>query len=142
MTTQADELALLRRRLAAAEAQAARAALIERVARLIASGRDTAELFAATVEAVRESFGLRYVAAGVIDPDDPETLVLLADASDGLPRAPANYRQSIYQGLVGRAARERRAILVNDVRAEPSYLPVLASPDICAELAVPIMVGE
>jgi signal transduction histidine kinase len=142
MTTEADDLALLRRRLAAAEAQAARAALIERVARLIASGRDTAELFAAAVAAVRESFGLSYVAAGVVDQDDPETLVLLVDTGADLLRAPVGYRQSIHEGLLGRAARERRAILVNDVRADSSYLPVLGSPAIVAELAVPILVGE
>lgn len=41
------------------------------------------------------------------------------------------------EGIVGRAAQERRSILVNDVRSEPSYIESL--PSIKSELAVPLI---
>jgi phosphoserine phosphatase RsbU/P len=46
-------------------------------------------------------------------------------------------RIKVGEGIVGRAAQERRSILVNDVRSEPSYIESLAS--IKSELAVPLI---
>jgi sigma-B regulation protein RsbU (phosphoserine phosphatase) len=41
------------------------------------------------------------------------------------------------EGIVGRAALERRSILVNDVRSEPSYIESM--PSIRSELAIPLI---
>jgi sigma-B regulation protein RsbU (phosphoserine phosphatase) len=46
-------------------------------------------------------------------------------------------RIKVGQGIVGRAAQERRSILVNDVRKEPSYIESV--PSIQSELAVPLI---
>jgi signal transduction histidine kinase len=121
--------------------RSARIALINRIARLITSSLSFAELFQTAVETIRENFGFTYLSAGVIDPDDPETIVILAQAG-GAHLAPEGYRHSIHTGLIGVAARTRRRVLVNDVAADPRYVNALGDPTICAELAVPIVVGE
>ncbi|MGH9355556.1 MAG: SpoIIE family protein phosphatase [Terriglobia bacterium] len=48
-----------------------------------------------------------------------------------------NLRIKVAEGIVGRAVRERRSVLVNDVRKEPSYIQSL--PGVRAELAVPLI---
>src|SRR5487761_204494 len=46
-------------------------------------------------------------------------------------------RIKVADGIVGRAARERRSVLVNDVRKESSY--ILSLPAVRSELAVPLI---
>jgi len=48
-----------------------------------------------------------------------------------------NLRIKVGQGIVGRAAQERRSVLVNDVRGDPTYIQSLAS--MRSELAVPLV---
>jgi len=46
------------------------------------------------------------------------------------------------RSLVARAARERRGIIVNDVRAAPDFLPNPLLPETRSEMAVPIVLGD
>jgi GAF domain-containing protein len=46
------------------------------------------------------------------------------------------------QSLVARAARTRLAVMVNDVRSEPGWLPNPQLPETRAELAVPLLIGD
>ncbi|GAB4496504.1 MAG: hypothetical protein OHK003_01870 [Anaerolineales bacterium] len=46
------------------------------------------------------------------------------------------------QSLVARAARTRQAVIVNDVKNEPGWLPNPLLPDTASELAVPLVVGD
>jgi signal transduction histidine kinase len=46
------------------------------------------------------------------------------------------------KSLVARAARERRAVIVNDVRSEPDFLPNPLLPETRSEMAVPMIVGD
>ncbi|MBL8045608.1 MAG: GAF domain-containing protein, partial [Anaerolineales bacterium] len=51
------------------------------------------------------------------------------------------YRQPVARGILGRAARTRRPVLVNDVTADPDYIPI-PNTQHRAELAIPIQVAE
>jgi len=42
------------------------------------------------------------------------------------------------EGVTGRAAQQRQAVLVNDVRTEDGYIDVV--PNVCSELAIPLIV--
>jgi len=46
------------------------------------------------------------------------------------------------QSLVARAARTRQAVIVNDVRSDPGWLPNPLRPDTASEMAVPMIVGD
>jgi GAF domain-containing protein len=46
------------------------------------------------------------------------------------------------QSLVARAARTRKAVVVNDVHNEPGWLPNPLLPDTASELAVPLILGD
>ncbi|MBI5933488.1 MAG: GAF domain-containing protein [Chloroflexi bacterium] len=46
------------------------------------------------------------------------------------------------QSLVARAAREKRAVVVNDVQGDPGWLPNPLLPDTRSEMAVPLLVGD
>ncbi len=46
------------------------------------------------------------------------------------------------QSLVARAARTRQAVIVNDVRSDPGWLPNPLLPDTASEMAVPMIVAD
>ncbi len=53
------------------------------------------------------------------------------------PELVRNLRIKVGEGIVGRAAQSRRAVLVNDVKEDPTYIPSLEA--IRSELAVPLI---
>lgn len=118
----------------------AHAALLETVQRLLAGDQSTDDRLAQVVTLVGEAFG--YVDVGVLlaDPADPEVLVLRASNYAGFPDAVGRYRQSKADGLIGRALRSGRQLLVADVSQEPDYLPLPGVP-VMAELVTPIRVA-
>ncbi|MBK9711301.1 MAG: GAF domain-containing protein [Kouleothrix sp.] len=141
----ADQLAapIVNARLFAAERRrTARIAAINRIGRLITSSLSLPEILQTAVEAIAGQLHLAHVAADLIDPANPEVLVLLAQAGAGAARVPIDYRQSIHAGIIGAAVRARQRMLVNNVAADPRYLAALGSSAIRAELVVPISIGD
>jgi signal transduction histidine kinase len=122
--------------------RAARIAIINRVGRLIAGSLDLDQLLQTTVEAIAEYFYYHNVALLLIDPADPETLVLRARSGIYVSAVIGEYRQKISQGIIGAAIQDRHYLLINDVRRDPRYLPVPGAETIYAELAVPIIIGD
>jgi phosphoserine phosphatase RsbU/P len=53
------------------------------------------------------------------------------------PELTERTRLKVGQGVTGRAAQQRHAILVDDVTADPEY--IAAIPNVCSELAVPLI---
>ena len=119
-----------------------RMATINRIGGLLTSSLDFYQLFQKAVEAIHIDFGFAYVAAGIMEPNNPEMLTLLAHKGIHEENVPPGYRQSIHEGLVGTAARTRQRVLVNNVAGDPRYKAVLAAPSLCAELAVPLLAGD
>ncbi len=122
--------------------RAARIAIINRVGRLIAGSLDLDQLLQTTVEAIAEYLYYHNVALLLIDPTDPETLVLRARSGIYATPIIGNYRQNIGQGIIGAAIQDRHYLLINDVWRDPRYLPIPGAESICAELAVPIIIGD
>ncbi|HWQ15368.1 MAG TPA: GAF domain-containing protein [Roseiflexaceae bacterium] len=123
---------------AAERRRAVRTAITGRIGSLIARSLSLHEIFATATEAICEQLGYAYVAAGIVDPDDPEQLVLFAQAGALSNAVPTGYRQSIHLGLLGAAAHQRRPLLVNDVAADSRYLALLPG-GVRAELVAPIL---
>ncbi|HUQ84672.1 MAG TPA: GAF domain-containing sensor histidine kinase, partial [Gemmatimonadaceae bacterium] len=116
--------------------------IITRVGGIITSDLRLGDLLKKAADAVHELLGYPNVAIALIDPEDPRTLVL--DTLGGHYRAiiHGEYRFPIEQGIMGAAVRARETVLVNDVARDPRYLRTPGAPDVYAEVAVPIMLGD
>jgi signal transduction histidine kinase len=122
--------------------RAARISVINRVGRLIAANLDLEQLLQTAVEAIAEHLYYQNVALLLVDPTDPELLVLRASSGIYTTSQLANYRQKIYQGLIGAAIQDHHYLLVNDVWRDARYIAIPSDKTITAELAVPIIIGD
>jgi signal transduction histidine kinase len=116
--------------------------IIARIGGIITSDLRLSDLLKKAADAVHELLGYPNVAIALIDPEDPKTLVL--DTLGGHYRSiiHGEYRLPIDQGIMGAAARTRETVLVNDVLRDPRYLPTPGAPDVYAEIAVPVLLGD
>ncbi|MEQ8675528.1 MAG: GAF domain-containing protein [Aggregatilineales bacterium] len=74
-----------------------------------------------------------------------DTLVLSAGAGEAGQTMVAENRtitMNTERSLVARAARERVGVIVNDVTADPNFLPHPSLPDTKSEMAIPMIVGD
>ncbi|MGH2544215.1 MAG: sensor histidine kinase [Ardenticatenaceae bacterium] len=119
-----------------------RLALITRIGQRIAARLDPTALFNTTVDELRDRLGYDHISLFLLDQSDPQWLVQRARASRWPRQTTGLYRQSIEQGILGAAARQRAPELVNDVAADPRYVGVPGAEALRAELAMPILLGE
>ncbi len=126
---------------------AKRAAELETVARVstaAASILEPEQLLQEVVDLAKSGFELYHTHIYLLDESEKE-LILAAGAGEvGRQMVAQDWRIPLEreQSLVARAARERQGIIVNDVQAEPDFLPNPLLPETRAELAVPVMLGE
>ena len=134
-------------RVQAQESVAKRATELQTVADVSTTTATTLEpdrLLQAVVDLTRERFGLYHAHVYLAD-DSWNTLLLAAGAGEVGRKLVAEEHaipMDTEKSLVARAARERKAVIVNDVRAEPDFLPNPLLPETSAEMAVPMIVGD
>ena len=122
--------------------RAARFALIVRIGAIIQSQLGTIdELLQNAADAIHELLEYPNVDIPLIDPADPQTLVVAIRGGAYKHAINSVDRIPIARGIMGAAAREKRSQLVNDVTADPRYVtpPGVKAPQ--SELAVPILRG-
>jgi diguanylate cyclase (GGDEF)-like protein len=126
-----DRLRKRTRQLAAANALGAR----------LAAMTDVGDILDAAVDELHRAFG--YFCVAVIRMRDDG----LVDAA-ALRGAPfirlleRSWTQPRDEGIIGRCLRERRPILIDDVRAEPEYHGPPETSEVLSELVVPLWVGD
>lgn len=130
------------RRYSDEQRRAARFAMIARVAGLIASETELDHLLQRAADAIHELLGFASVDIPLIEPPDLQTLVIRIRGGEYKRRIHHVDRLPIAQGIMGAAARTRRAQLVNDVAADPRYVTPPGTPNPRAELAVPMLYGD
>ncbi len=109
--------------------------LLMEVSEQITSTLDLEVLMVRIAELVKRVINYKVFAILLLN---DKTQVLRIRSSVGHPEERVrNLRIKVGEGIVGRAALERRSILVNDVRSEPSYIESM--PSIRSELAVPLI---
>lgn len=128
-------------RYAAEQRRASRFALIARVAGIIAAAPDLDTLLQRAADAIHELLEYQSVDIPLIDPLDPDTLVISVRGGEYKRRIRHTDSLPVTQGVMGAAVAQRRTQLVNDVAADPRYVtpPGVAAPQ--AEMAVPILHG-
>ena len=130
------------RRYSDEQRRAARFAMIARVAGLIASETDLDHLLQRAADALHELLGFASVDIPLIEPPDLQTLVIRIRGGEYKRRIHHVDRLPVGQGIMGAAARTRRAQLVNDVASDPRYVTPPGMPRPRAELAVPMLYGD
>ena len=127
---------------AAEKRRAARQRTLARIGEIISSTLELDELLQTAVKAIRQH--LHYTDCGfmLVDEQDPETLVMVARSGIYAKLLPADYRQSIHDGIIGAAARTRQPILTTDAQNDPRYLTLLGADDIRAAVSIPVIVGD
>jgi GAF domain-containing protein/CheY-like chemotaxis protein/HAMP domain-containing protein len=110
------------------------------IARRASAHRDVDELLQAVCDLTRQVFGYYDVDIALVEGNE---IVVRAGAVAGRKAHPlVGVRFPLGSGLVGTAAATGEAILVQDVRADPRFLPIDLLPDTRAELVVPLTRAE
>lgn len=126
---------------------AQRAAELQTVSEVSASAStllDVDKLLWNVSNLTKQQFGLYHAHIYMLN-EAGDTLVLAAGAGDAGQQMVSEGRSIALdreQSLVARAARERKGVIVNDVRSAPDFLPHPLLPDTRSELAVPMIVGD
>jgi PAS domain S-box-containing protein len=128
----------------AAQRRANEMATVAQVSAAVSVTRDLDELLQKVVDLTKSSFNLYHAHVYLLN-DLGDTLVLAAGAGEvGRTMTARGWTIALNreQSLVARAARTRRGVVVNDVTAEPGFLPNPLLPNTRSELAVPMIVGD
>jgi signal transduction histidine kinase len=96
------------------------------------------------VDHTQERFGVYHAHIYLVD-ESLQTLNLAAGAGEVGRKMMAgehSLAMDAEQSLVARAARERRAVIVDNARMDPGFLPNPFLPETRSEMAVPLIVGD
>jgi signal transduction histidine kinase len=118
----------------------------ELIARIAADihqhGQDLDALLQRAADAIHDVLQFPNVDIPLIDPENPDTLVLRVRGGDYKRRIPHEDRLPIKRGIMGAAVRERLTQLVNDVQADPRYVCPPGVTPAQAELAIPLRLTD
>ncbi len=122
--------------------RASQLAVVNRVARQIASILDLDQLFQEIVRAILVGFGYLNVLLGLVDEERGDlTIPAIAGVFEG--EGPSDYRQTLDVGILGWTARTGQSVLANDVSQDPHYVPGFLEDDLTkSELCVPLKLGD
>ncbi len=124
--------------------RAAEMQTVAQVGTAVAGNLDTAQLLQNVVDLTKDRFKLYHAHIYLLN-EVRDTLVLTAGAGEAGKAMIIEGRSILLRqerSLVARAARLRQGVIVNDVQAEPGFLPHPLLPDTRSELAVPLMASD
>jgi signal transduction histidine kinase/DNA-binding LacI/PurR family transcriptional regulator len=117
---------------------------VAEVGALVSTILDTDELLQSIVDLTNARFKLYHTQVYLLDARG-DTLILAAGAGTvGRDLVAQGWHIPLHaeQSLVARAARSRQSVVVNDVQADPTWLPNPRLPETHAELALPLLAGD
>jgi diguanylate cyclase (GGDEF)-like protein len=123
------------------ESLAERQRLLERLSKIqssIVSRRDLQEVLNAIVTGAKDLLGDETVGLRLIDPDDPEQLIMVASAGVKREIVESMRRSPIGRGAGGQAAATGEMVVVEDYAEDDHNLPAFAADGIRAALAIPV----
>jgi diguanylate cyclase (GGDEF)-like protein len=122
-------------------ALAERQRLLERLSKIqnsIVSRRELQEVLEAIVAGAHELLGDETVGLRLIDPDDPQMLLMAASAGIDAELVREVHRSPVGHGAGGRAVAEKRLVVVEDYSADDRSLSAFTADGISAALAAPV----
>ncbi len=127
------------RRYERARRRTVRFELVARVAQIINAGSDLKSMLQQTADAIHDVLEFPNVDIPLLDPDDPEVLVVEIRGGGYKEQIKGIDRLSVADGVMGAAVRLRRTQRIDNVYADPRYITPPSTGGARAELAVPIL---
>ena len=107
---------------------------------------DVDKLLSTVVKLTQRQFNLYHAHVFILNEATQELQVAACGWQEGNEHEGTTEHVSIpmnkEQSLVARAARTRKAVIVNDVKGEPGWLANELLPNTAAEMAVPLVIGD
>lgn len=127
-----------------AQRRAVELGTVIRVSNAASATLDTINLMQTVVDLAKSSFELYHVHIYLYDEIDHKLKLVAGSDQVGREMVAEGREISLEQGrsLIARGARERRGIIINNVRQEADFLPHPALPETRSELVAPIVAGE
>ena len=105
---------------------------------------DPVTLLKSAVDLIQEKFGLYYATIFLVDEFNQELIstVGAGEVGDEINITPTTLQISNPYSVMARVARERKWAVLHNVKTEPNYTNNPQLPDVVAELAVPMQIGD
>jgi nitrate/nitrite-specific signal transduction histidine kinase len=113
-----------------------------RVSRRLSQILDQNQLVSEVVEQIRSAFDYYHVHIYLFNDDKTELVMVGGTGNAGRAMLAAGHQIERGRGLVGRAAENKRPVVVSDVTRDPGWLPNPLLPNTRSEIATPIMLGD
>jgi signal transduction histidine kinase/putative methionine-R-sulfoxide reductase with GAF domain len=117
--------------------------LAAEVARRLSRLRDLGGMLSDAADLIRSNFDLYYVQVYLINPNQNSLVLESGTGSVGLELLRRKHRLNLDGSSInGRAATEKRAVIVEDTATTGFFRPNPLLPETRSEMAVPLLVGE
>ncbi|MFN3490809.1 MAG: HD domain-containing phosphohydrolase, partial [Anaerolineales bacterium] len=121
LSAQADQLNALSQQIANEKKRNAQLTLLMELSQQLENQLDQPVSAQLAVNTLDRALNCSLVTVFVHEPEQQD-FMMLAAAGTKINLAPAGYRQSATIGLIGRAFRQRKTQIVNDLRRDPDYI--------------------
>ncbi len=121
LTAQADQVKALARQLANEKKRNAQLILLMELSQQLENQLDQPVAAQLAVNTLERALNCSLACIYIHEPD-PQEFMLLAAAGQQTSLIPAGYRQSISYGAIGRAVRQRKTQIINDIKADADYM--------------------
>jgi HD-GYP domain-containing protein (c-di-GMP phosphodiesterase class II)/putative methionine-R-sulfoxide reductase with GAF domain len=121
LTAQADQLNVLSQQIANEKKRNAQLTLLMELSQQLENQLDQPVAAQLVVNTLERALSCSLACVFVHEPESQE-FMMLAATGEKINLAPPGYRQSATAGLIGRAFRQRKTQIVNDLRRDPDYI--------------------
>lgn len=121
LNAQADQLSALSHQIANEKKRNAQLTLLMELSQQLENQLDQPVSSQLAVNILDRALNCSLICVFVHEPEKQE-FMMLAAAGEKTSMAPPGYRQSSSKGLIGRAFRQRKTQIVNDLRKDPDYI--------------------
>jgi GAF domain-containing protein len=113
------------------------------IGRAATASFDLASVLATTVNLIRDRFGFYHASIFIIEPGSNMAEVRESTGEAGRQLKARKHRLAVgSKSLVGTATAQQQPVVVQDVRADPSYYPNPLLPETRAEAVIPLIAGD
>ncbi|KAA3643459.1 MAG: GAF domain-containing protein [Chloroflexi bacterium] len=112
------------------------------ISQQIANAKDIVELYQNAVDAIHEKLDLYNTQIFRFNPANDSLVLVAGYGEEGARLLTAGYKIEMGESVVGRAAKDRQSVLLENVNQDPEWVANPYFPDTYSEIAAPIVIGD